>query len=574
MGTMQAGGQSDATALAAPKTRGAYSADGHLGPLGYLALAVACLAVFVTALDQTVVVTALFAMVGDVGLSVTEITRAAWIVNGYLLGYVIAMPLMGRIADIYGRWRVFAICLVIFALGSLFCALAPDLTSPISPDTSTIGGIVLNPIYSGVQALLGFLPALHVDTSTPGLDVLVGARFVQAVGGGALVPVALAIAGDLFGATRRGVALGLIGAATEAGGVLGPLWGAFVTSAWGWRWIFYLNIPLAAALLLAGFFAVPRAAHTRERIDVLGALLFGAALTCLAVGLGQQTGQLDALNLQSHAEPNVGLLIAAGALLLVFAGLELLRRAPVINLRLFARRAFSASAALSLLIGTALIVALVVIPAFMDTLIAGSPLDGGLTLLRMTVFIPVGALVGGWLSSRIGCRTAASLGVLLTALGLWLMHLWPRTVDWTQITVAAVIAGLGFGLVIAPINTSALNASPRQQTASAASVVTVLRMTGMILGLAGLTAWGLDRFRALVAHIPPPGSAGGGTTDEYIQAVSNALHQVYGDIFAVAAGLTLLGLIPALLLWRRPRAGTAEAEEADREYESYVAPLA
>jgi MFS family permease len=244
----------------------------------------------------------------------------------------------------------------------------------------------------------------------------------------------------------------------------------------------------------------------------------------------------------------------------------------VINLRLFSRRAFGASAALSLLIGTALIVALVVIPAFMDTLIASSPLDGGLTLLRMTVFIPVGALVGGWLSSRIGCRTAASLGVLLTALGLWLMHLWPRTVDWTQITVAAVIAGLGFGLVIAPINTSALNASPRQQTASAASVVTVLRMTGMILGLAGLTAWGLDRFRALVAHIPPPGSAGGGTTDDYIQAVSNALHQVYGDIFAVAAGLTLLGLIPALLLWRRPRAGTAEAE--DRAYESYVAPLA
>jgi MFS family permease len=570
MGTMQAGGQPEATAVAAP--RRVYSANGRLGPLGYLALAVACLAVFVTALDQTVVVTALFAMVGDVGLSVTEITRAAWIVNGYLLGYVIAMPLMGRIADIYGRWRVFVICLVIFALGSLFCALAPDLTSPISPDTSTIGGIVLNPIYSGVQSLLGVLPALHIDTSTPGLDVLVAARFIQAVGGGALVPVALAIVGDLFGTQRRGVALGLIGAATEAGGVLGPLWGAFVTSAWGWRWIFYLNIPLAAVLLLAGFFAVPRVRQSREPIDILGALLFGAALTCLAIGLGQQTGQLDALNLQSHAEPNVQLLIAAAVLLLIFAVLELLRRAPVVDLRLFARRAFSASAVLSLLIGTALIVALVVIPAFMDTLIANSPLDGGLTLLRMTVFIPVGALAGGGLSSRIGCRPAATLGVLLTALGLWLMHLWPRSVDWTQITVATVIAGLGFGLVIAPINTSALNASPRRQTASAASVVTVLRMTGMILGLAGLTAWGLDRFRSLVATIPPPGAPGSGTTDDYVRAVTDALHQVYGDIFAVAAALTLVGLIPALLLWRRPRAGTLE--DTGGEYESYVAPLA
>jgi MFS family permease len=548
------------------------TAGGRLAPLGYLALAVACLAVFVTALDQTVVVTALFAMVGDVGLSATEITRAAWVVNGYLLGYVIAMPLMGRVADIYGRWRVFAICLVIFAVGSLLCALAPDLTSPISPDTSTPGGILLAPLYSGVQWLLGLLPALHVDTSTPGLDVLVAARFVQAVGGGALVPVALAIVGDLFGTQRRGVALGMIGAATEAGGVLGPLWGAWVTSTWGWRWIFYLNIPLAAVLLAAGFFAVPRMRHAREPIDVLGTLLFGAALTCLAIGLGQQTGQLDALNLQSHAQPNVQLLIAAVVLLAVFAALELLRRAPVVNLRLFARPAFSASAVLSLLIGAALIVALVVIPAFMDTLVASSPLDGGLTLLRMTVFIPVGALLGGLLSSRVGCRPTAALGVLLTALGLWLMHLWPRSVDWTQITVAAVIAGLGFGLVIAPINTSALNASPRQQTGSAAAVVTVLRMTGMILGLAGLTAWGLDRFRALVSNIPPPGAPGSGSTDDYVRAVTAALHQVYGDIFAVAALLTLVGVIPALLLWRRPRAGTGEA--AEPEYESYVAPLA
>src|SRR5262245_45595317 len=322
MGGVRADGQADVAVGAAP--RHVFRENGWLGVLGYLALAVACLAVFVTALDQTVVVTALFAMIGDVGLSVTEITRAAWIVNGYLLGYVIAMPLMGRIADIYGRWRVFAICLVIFAVGSLFCALAPDLTSPISPDTSTLGGLLLAPIYSGVQSLLGILPTLHIDASTPGLDVLVAARFVQAVGGGALVPVALAIVGDLFGAQRRGVALGLIGAATEAGGVLGPLWGAFVTASWGWRWIFYLNIPLAALLLLAGFFTVPRVRHSREPIDVLGALLFGAALSCLAIGLGQQTGQLDALSLESHAQPNVQLLIAAAVLLAIFAGLELL----------------------------------------------------------------------------------------------------------------------------------------------------------------------------------------------------------------------------------------------------------
>ena len=120
--------------------RSAKQRDGRLSTLGYLALGVVCVAVFLTALDQTVVVTALVAMIGDVGVPITQPDRAAWIVSGYLLGYVIAMPLMGRISDIFGRRRIFAICLVIFGIGSLGCALAPQLGSSIAPDTTTLGG--------------------------------------------------------------------------------------------------------------------------------------------------------------------------------------------------------------------------------------------------------------------------------------------------------------------------------------------------------------------------------------------------------------------------------------------------
>src|SRR6185312_2935368 len=119
--------------------------DGRLSKLGMAALIVVCVAVFLTALDQTVVVTALYAMTLDVGVPITQPDRVAWIVSGYLLGYVIAMPLMGRISDVFGRRRIFAICLVIFGLGSLFCALAPQLGSPIAPDTTTIGGALLTP---------------------------------------------------------------------------------------------------------------------------------------------------------------------------------------------------------------------------------------------------------------------------------------------------------------------------------------------------------------------------------------------------------------------------------------------
>src|SRR5215471_14161877 len=212
-----------------------------------LAVLVASAAVFLTALDQTVVVTALPQIIVDLQIPINELDRAAWIISGYLLGYVIAMPLMGRVSDLYGRRRVFIICLSIFAVGSLFCALAPML---------------------GGSVPLDFLQNVGIDVTSPGLIWLVAARFVQAAGGGAVVPVAMAVAGDFYGENtpqraparegrhaaahagkgrgggrewsrvkarrglgvarkrgRRALALGLIGMVTEAGGVLGPLYG-------------------------------------------------------------------------------------------------------------------------------------------------------------------------------------------------------------------------------------------------------------------------------------------------------------------------------------------------------------
>ncbi len=529
--------------------------DGRLTRAGRLALVVVCVAVFLTALDQTVVLTVLPAMIADIGVPVAQLDHAAWIVSGYLLGYVVVMPLMGRIADIYGRWRVFALCLTLFGLGSLLCALAPRLGSPIAPDFTTLSGALLTPLYRGAQALLPLLARLGIDVSAPGLVVLVAARFVQAVGGGAVVPVAMAVAGDLFGQTRRGLALGLVGAVTEAGGVVGPLWGALITRALGWPWIFYLNVPLVALLLAAGFWTLPRRRGAREPVDLFGALLFGAALTCLTIGLGSQTGQ-PAFSAVAQIALDPRLLIASLVLLLLFVALELTRRWPVVQPRMFRRAAFSAASLLSLLVGVALVIALAGIPLFMETLRGQSAIEGGLAALRMTVLIPVGALAGGWLTRRLGCPPAAVIGVLLTAAGLWLMHLWPADVGELAVTLATVSAGLGFGFVIAPISTSALNSSAPGQAGSASAVATALRMTGMILGLAGLTAWGLSRFKTLVAA----------RVDQLV-----ALHQVYTDIFAAAAIIVLLGALPALLLWRRRR---GDVLAAAGEYDSFVAPLA
>jgi MFS family permease len=550
-------------------------ADGRLAASGWIALAVLAVAVFLTALDQTVVITAITSMGKDVGVSDTEPDRLAWIVSGYLLGYVIAMPLMGRVADVFGRRRVLTLCLMLFAVGSLLCATAPSLGAPFAPDYTTTGGAIMTPFYNGANWLITQLGRVGLDTRSPALDILVGARFLQAVGGGALVPVAMAVIGDLFGAQRRGLALGLIGGVTEAGGVLGPLWGAFITANWGWQWIFYINLPVALVLLVVGFFTIPRLRAARERIDLLGAVLFGAALACLTVGLGAQGANAGALDTKTQLHTDVRLLIASGVLLLVFLGVESIVRQPVVKPAMFRRRAFSASAVLSLLIGAALIVSLVEIPLYMATVLNLDPIPAGLALLRMTAFIPVGAVLGGILSNRFSVPTTAAIGVLCTAGGLFLMHFWPVDVGQVQITIATVIAGLGFGLVIAPISTSALNGSERSQAGVAAAIVTALRMTGMILGLAALTAWGLALFRSLVAAIPLPGTPGGPpvntqTEAAYENALTGAFHTVYTDIFLVAAVIVLIGMVPALLLWRKGK----DAGEDIAGLESYVAPLA
>jgi MFS family permease len=547
-----------------------------------LALAVVCLAVFLTALDQTVVVTALENMINDIGVPVTALDRAAWIVSGYLLGYVIAMPLMGRVADVFGRRRIFVICLVIFGVGSALCGLAPVLGAPVSPDTSIFGGMLLAPVYSAVQWLLGLSALIGVDQTYPALNVMVAARFIQALGGGALVPVALAVTGDLFGGTRRGLALGLIGAVTEAGGVLGPLWGAWLTATIGWQWIFWINLPVAALLLVGGVTLLPRSARRHgERIDLVGALLLGASVACLTIGLGAQAGAVGAVGLTTPASVNPTLVIVALVLLAVFILFETRLRWPVVDMALFRRGAFSAASALSLLIGAALIVAMVLIPVFVITVLNEPPIQSGLALLCMTGWIPVGALAGGWFSVRAGCRATAALGCACTAVGFWLMHLWPVDVGWVQIFSAAAIAGLGFGLVIAPITTSALNSVTARQSGSASAVVTVLRMTGMVLGLGLLVSWALSRFNLLVkAHpvpLPQPGQsaadAAAALQAYYNQVVVPAAHQVYTDTFLVIAGICVLAILPAILLWRVPRAGEASAEERPA-YSSYVAPMA
>ncbi|MBO0779798.1 MAG: MFS transporter, partial [Ktedonobacteraceae bacterium] len=227
-------------------------------------------------------------------------------------------------------------------------------------------------------------------------------------------------------------------------------------------------------------------------------------------------------------------------------------------LGLFKRFPFSATSLVSLLVGAALIIAMADIPIFVDTVLQAPVLDSGLALLRLTAMIPVGALLGGWLCHRITCRWTAVIGLLFTAAGFYLMSLWPIKVDWTQITISTVVAGLGFGLVIAPIGTTAINAVRARQAGMSSAVVTALRMLGMTLGLAALTSWALAYFKELAKQYPSlPFNA---TADQftvwqqgYAQHLVRSAHTVYSAVFFATMLLCLVAIIPALFLWGRQK---------------------
>ncbi len=510
------------------------------------ALTLACIAVFFTTLDQTVVVTALPQIITDLHVPIIQLDHAAWIVSAYLLGFVVVMPLMGRVSDIYGRRRIFLLCLTIFGLGSLLCAVSPLLGEMID---------------------LSFLNAIGIDTSSPGLVILVGARLFQAIGGGAIVPVAMAIANDFYGKERRGLALGIIGAVTEAGGALGPLYGAIVVQHLGWQYIFYLNIPLVLGLMIAAGMLIPKGTRLHEGIDWIGTLLLGIALTCLSLGLAQQGTSLGPAVANTPAPQNNP--IALGLALVFFISfvlVELRMRWPVVEVRLFKKLTFSATSLVSLFVGAALIIALADIPIFVDTVLQRPVLDSGLALLRLTVMIPIGAVLGGWLCERISSRLTGILGLLFTAVGFYLMSRWPINVDWTQITISTITAGLGFGLVIAPIGTTAINAVKASQAGVSSAVVTALRMVGMILGLAALTSWALAYFRQLASTYPSlPSSATASQFSAWSKGYGTHLiasaHTVYSDVFFFSMILCLIALVPALFLWgRKPPVEVVEPE--------------
>jgi MFS family permease len=451
--------------------------------------------VFLAGLELMITAVALPSILADLadvsGSSAwVELRTASWIINGYLLVYILVMPLAGRLADVWGVRRLFLAALAIFVLGSALAGAAQDL------------------------------------------DALIGARLVQALGGGVLVPVGTAAAAHLFDGPARPRALGVIGALTFLGMAAGPFLGAAILgsvhpdsafagagltgttiatlAAPAWRWIFYLNIPIGLCGLALAWAASAGWETSRRhgRVDWIGAAVFGLALgsgliALTLIGAGEVAG--------SSLDPRQ--VTAALALFAVVATLLSVLRASrsgragdaFLEIGLFRHRAFSAAAVVSLLTGYAFATAIIGGAVFVDRVLYGGPDEQRLALGALAAATALGALASGFLVRVASYRVVTIVGLALSVLGLARMAGWTAATDITTAALDLAAFGLGFGLTVTPRSTAAIEAAGQGSFGAASSVVTVARMVGMAIGLAILTAYGsttIDRLSAEIYATP------------------------------------------------------------------------
>ncbi|MCL4267164.1 MAG: MFS transporter [Anaerolineae bacterium] len=510
-------------------------------------LAVVAFGVFIAADDLTVVSTMLRQIIFDLEIPLPdELNRAAWIVNAYLIAYVVVMPFVGRLSDLVGRRTVYVGALVLFVIGSIWLPLADSL------------------------------------------NTFIAGRVLTALGGGAMVPVAMAVVGDVYAPQRRARALGTLGAVDTAGWVWGPLYGAFLIRYLSWQWQFYLNVPLSLLALALAWWALadlPQPTH-RARIDWAGTAVLTICLIALNVALlgsgdVQAAGGFAALNQPEPINTTFFYVLAAIAFaLFVWIEWRLGRKPlsitrnpstdhglpitdngsrithhasyqtpPLIALSLFRRPNFSPAVLINFLVGFILIIAMVNVPLLVNVLEfepQQAAVVSGLLLSAMTLAMAIMSYVGGRLTERWGYRPVTAVGLLLCAIGFGLMGwTWSVETAYGQMVWQLAVLGLGFGLVMAPVGTAVINAAPASERGVAASLVIVLRLMGMSVGLAGLTAWGLHRFTVLRRTIELPNLPL--SDPAYQQALTDGLMRVtvavLAETFLVSAVVAIIGLV-------------------------------
>lgn len=484
--------------------------------------------VLLASLDAYVIVTVFTEIMKDLALPVNRPERITPVITGFLLGYVAAMPLLGQLSDRFGRRGVLHLCLAAFAVGSVVTALSTEVFP------------------------------------------LVAGRVVQGIAGGALLPITMALAGDLWEERKRPVVLGVVGAAQEMGSVLGPIYGAVIAGLIGWQGIFWINVPLALAAMAAIHFTVPGTRPENPgKVDAVGGLLLALALGLLVIGSYNPEPEESALPPWGPPTLLAGLLV-----IVAFAWWERRSPAKLLDLTGVSKAPVFAVLGVSLLSGTALMVTLVNVQLIATALLERTSQEGAFLLSRFLIALALSAIVGGFVAHRYGERLPLIIGMAVAGLGFVQISNWaldPTVASYgplPRMDADLVIAGIGLGTVIAPVSSAILRLVPSTQHGVGSAGVVVARMMGMLVGMAAVSAYGFHRLQTLVADLKLPLDFKSKTyladVAAFKQGVKQALHTEYREIFLITAVLCFLGAILAGLVRERPNSDTSLQKETQR----------
>jgi len=486
-------------------------------------LVAVCLTTFMLLLDITIVVVALPSIQRRFDASLTGLQ---WVVDAYALTLATLILTAGALADRYGRRLVFMTGVVLFTFASLLCGLA---------------------------------------WSTTALDV---ARALQGIGGAALFATALALIGHEYRGPERFGALAIWGATVGAAVACGPLIGGILTDALGWRWIFFVNIPVGVFALSV---ALTRISESRDegakRTDVQGLVTFSAALFLIVFGIlrGNARGWSSGLILSS---------LAGGVLLLLlFVLLERRQVRPMLDVTLFRQRAFVGVSVATFCIAAGMFSMFPYLSIYLQDILGYSPLGAGLRFLPLTAFVFFVPLATRRFAARVPLRAMIGAGLMLVAGGLALMYGLDSDSRWTALLPGFIVAGIGIGIANPALAAAALRVVDPARTGMASGINNTFRLGGVAIGVAALGALLENRVEHSFA------TAAGGNAHALGGAVSSAgVRAVAGhpdlvepartafvsgldDLLLTGSVLLLVGALAAAALLRTPASAPAPATE-------------
>ncbi|HEX6552034.1 MAG TPA: MDR family MFS transporter [Ktedonobacteraceae bacterium] len=412
------------------------------------------LGMLLASLDQTIVGTALPHIVADLG----GLDHYAWVVTAYLLASTVTVPIYGKLSDIYGRRVFFIGGMIVFLIGSALAGTSQNMTQLI--------------IYRGIQGL----------------------------GAGGMMPIALAIIGDIFPPSERGKWQGLFVAVFGFSSIVGPTLGGWITDNWGWRWVFYVNMPVGIIAILTAGFVLPKLVNRRKHIiDYLGSVFLIAGTVPLLLAFSWAGTQYDWGSWQI-----VGLFIFSAVMLIIFFLIELRAPEPIISPRLFKNSIFLVSVIATFLVSAGMFGAILYIPLFVQGVLGNSATNSGVVLTPLMIGFIISSIVGGQLLSRTGrYKILAIFGFIVAAVGMFLLSRMTVSTSEGEVVRDMVITGLGIGVMMSLFTIVVQNAFSYRQLGEVTAGITFFRSIGSTMGVAVMGAIVTNTFQsALQSNMP------------------------------------------------------------------------